>query len=220
MKVVLFGASGMIGQGVLRECVLDSDVERVLVVGRSSIGPQGPKVREVVHKDLANLAAIDGELAGYDACFFCLGISSAGMNEEEYRRITYDIAVEAGRVLAKHSPAITFVFVSGQGTDSTEKGASMWARVKGQAENALLARLPKAVMFRPGFIQPLHGIKSRTRMYRMAYTVLAPVVPALRKLFPKHVLTTEQIGRAMLQVARSGAPKRVLEAPDIAALAP
>ena len=216
MPVILFGASGMVGQGVLRECLLDPEVTSVLSIVRSSTGQQHPKLREIVHKDFFNFSSIESELSGLDACFFCLGISSAGMSEEEYRRVTYDIALAAAQTLAKLNPNMTMVFISGAGTDSSERGRVMWARVKGQTENALL-RLPfkAAYMFRPGVIVPLHGIKSRTLLYRIPYLILAPILPLLKRLFPKYVTTTEKLGRAMLTAAKRGAPKKVLESADI-----
>ncbi|MGD0227095.1 MAG: NAD-dependent epimerase/dehydratase family protein [Terriglobia bacterium] len=216
MNVLLFGASGMVGQGVLRECLLDPEVISVLSIARSSTGQQHPKLREIVHKDLVDFSSIESELSGLDACFFCLGVSSAGMSEENYRRVTYDITLAAAETLVKLNPEMTFVFVSGAGTDSSERGRIMWARVKGQTENALL-RLPfkAAYMFRPGVIVPLHGIKSRTALYRIPYAVLGPLLPLLRALMPKYVTTTEKLGRAMLIAAKRGAPKAVLETSDI-----
>ena len=216
MRVILFGASGMVGQGVLRECLLDPEVTSVLSIVRSSTGQQHPKLREIIHKDFLDFSSIESELSGLDTCFFCLGVSSAGMSEEEYRRVTYDIALAAAQTLAKFNPNMTMVFISGAGTDSSERGRVMWARVKGQAENALL-RLPfkAAYMFRPGVIVPLHGIKSRTLLYRIPYLVLGPVLPLLNRLFPKYVTTTEKLGRAMLTAAKRGAPKKVLESADI-----
>jgi uncharacterized protein YbjT (DUF2867 family) len=219
MKVLLFGATGMIGQGVLRECLLDPDVESVVTLGRTKTGQPHAKLREIEHKDLMDYTAIADQLTGFDACFFCLGVSSAGMDEASYTRITYDVTLAAAEALAKQSPGMTFVYVSGQSTDGTERGRTMWARVKGKTENALL-RLPfkAAYMFRPGFIQPLHGIRSKTGVYRVMYTLIGPLIPLLKAAFPKAVLTTEQIGLAMLVVAKRGAPKKVLEPGDIAAL--
>jgi uncharacterized protein YbjT (DUF2867 family) len=218
MNVVLFGATGMVGQGVLRECLLAADVERVLVIGRTPTGQVHPKLREVIHKDLYDLSSLEPELAGYAACFFCLGVSSAGMTEEAYRHITYDLTLGAAAVFAKASPGLTFVYVSGAGTDGTEKGRSMWARVKGKTENDLIA-MPglRGYAFRPGAIQPLHGAKSKTRWYRIAYVVVGPLLGVARRIFPRQITTTEQIGRAMLHVARSHPEKRVLESPDIVA---
>lgn len=215
MKVVLFGASGMVGQGVLRECLLDPGVEQVVSVGRSATGQQHPKLREIVHANLLDYSEIEKDLAGCDACFFCLGVSSAGMTEEQYSRITYDITVAAATVLARLNPQSTFIYVSGAGTDSTEQGRSMWARVKGRTENAILKLPLKACMFRPGMIQPLHGIKSKTGWYRAFYALTAPLLPLLKILVPDSLTTTEQVGRAMIAVARKGAPQRILETTDI-----
>jgi len=216
MNVLLFGASGMVGQGVLRECLLDSEVATVLSIVRSSTGQQHQKLQEIIHKDFLDFSPIEKDLAGFDACFFCLGVSSAGMPEENYRRVTFDITLAAAQTLVKVNPHMTFIYVSGAGTDSSERGRTMWARVKGQTENALL-RLPfkAAYMFRPAVIVPLHGIKSRTRIYRVFYTVLGPFLSLLRALLPKYVTTTEKLGRAMLIAAKRGAPKPVLENSDI-----
>ena len=216
MNILLFGATGMVGQGVLRECLLDPDVTVVLSIVRSSTGQQHLKLREIVHKNFFDFSSIESALAGFDACFFCLGVSSAGMSEQNYRRITYDIALAAAQTLVKLNRNMTFIYVSGAGTDSSERGRLMWARVKGQTENALL-RLPfkAAYMFRPGVIVPLHGIKSRTMLYRVPYAVLGPLLPLLKRLFPKYVTTTEKLGRAMLIAAKRGAPKPVLESADI-----
>jgi len=216
MIIFLFGATGMVGQGVLRECLRDTDVRSVLSIGRSTTGQRHPKLRELVHRDFLDFSAIENELSGFDACFFCLGVSSAGMQEADYRRITYDFTMAAARVLARLNPGMTFEYVSGMGTDSSEHGRTMWARVKGKTENDLL-RLPfkGAYMFRPGVIVPLDGIQSKTRLYRIFYAVLRPLLPLLRAAFPRYVTTTEQIGRAMIKVARQGAPKSVLENSDI-----
>jgi uncharacterized protein YbjT (DUF2867 family) len=219
MKVILFGATGMVGQGVLRECLLDPDVETVLAVGRVSTGQRHEKLRELVLSDPSNLATVEGDLGGWDACFFCLGVSSAGMKEADYRRITYDLTLSVARTLVRLNPAMTFVYVSGEGTDSTAKGRSMWARVKGETENALLTLPFKAAyMFRPGFIRPLHGIVSRTKLYRAIYAVLGPLYPVLKAVASSHMTTTEQVGLAMLVVAKRGAPTAVLENRDINAL--
>jgi len=218
MNVLLFGASGMVGQGVLRECLLDPNVERVQSVGRSTTGIQHQKLRETVQRDLWHYSEIERDLSGYDACFFCLGVSSAGMKAEEYEHITYGITLAAAETLCRLNPQMKFLYVSGAGTDSTEQGRSMWARVKGKTENALL-RLPfAAYMFRPGIIQPVHGVRSKTHAYRVFYAMTKPLLPLLRLMFPNHVLTTEEIGRAMLTVARSGYPKHILETRDIRAV--
>lgn len=220
MNVVIFGASGMVGQGVLLECLRDTGVERVLVIGRSPVEQRHTKLREVPVKNLFDVTSYASELDGLDACFFCLGISSAGMSEDAYRRLTYDLTMVIAKELAARNAALCFIFVSGASTDSTEQGRTMWARVKGATENALL-RLPfrSAFMFRPGVIQPLDGIRSKTRAYRLGYVVMAPVLPLLRRAFPNSVLTTREIGRAMLAVARKGWPRPVLEAKDIHAAA-
>ncbi len=215
MKVIVFGATGMVGQGVLRESLLANDVVSVAAVGRSSSGQHDPKLTEIVQKDLSNLSAIEDKLRGYDACFFALGVSSVGLAEADYERVTYGFTVAAGEAQARVNPSMTFVYVSGQGTDSSEKGRTMWARVKGRTENALL-RLPlEAYMFRPGFIQPLDGIKSRTALYNAMYTLLRPLVPVFRNAMPNQFLTTRQIGQAMLNVARHGYKTRILEVRDI-----
>lgn len=216
MNIIIFGATGMVGQGVLRECLLDAGVQRVLVIGRTATGQRHGKLRELIHKDFMDFSAIEGQLAGYDACFFCLGVSSVGMAEPEYRRITHDFTLAAAQALVKRNPTMTFIYVSGAGTDSTERGRSMWARVKGQTENALL-RLPfrAAYMFRPGYIHPLHGITSKTRLFRALIRAVSLLYPLLKALIPRQVTTTEQIGRAMIKVARQGYPKPVLESSDI-----
>jgi uncharacterized protein YbjT (DUF2867 family) len=221
VKVILFGATGMVGQGTLLECLRDADVESVLCVGRRGTGRSHEKLRDVVLPDVADLSSIEGELGGLDACFFCLGVSSAGMREEDYRRITYDTTLAVARTLAARSPALTFVYVSGASTDSSERGRIMWARVKGETENALL-RLPfkAAYMFRPGYIQPLDGIQASTRGIRILYAVFGPLYPVWKRLFPRYVTTTRRLGRAMIEAARRGAPRAVLEVPDINALAP
>jgi uncharacterized protein YbjT (DUF2867 family) len=220
MNVIIFGATGMIGQGVLRECLIDPGVERVLTVGRSTTGVRHAKLIELVHPDMWRYESIEQTLSGFDACFYCLGVSSAGMAEADYDRVTFGIAVAAAETLARLNPAMTFVFVSGAGTDSSERGRIMWARVKGKTENAILRLFKSAYVFRPGVVQPLHGVRSRTAAYRALYAVTAPLLPLLRRMMPGYILTTEQFGRAMLVVARRGAPVRVLESKDIAALVP
>jgi len=210
----------MVGQGVLRECLLDQDVEGVLAVGRSPVGKQHGKLREIVLRNVGDLGSVEDRLRGYDACFFCLGVSSAGMKEADYRRVTHDLTLAVARTLARLNPDMTFIYVSGAGTDSTERGRIMWARVKGETENALL-RLPfkAAYMFRPGVIQPLHGIASKTRLYRAFYTAAGPLITLARLLFPRWVTTTERVGRAMIRVGMRGAPKAFLENNDINGLA-
>jgi uncharacterized protein YbjT (DUF2867 family) len=215
MKIILFGVTGMVGQGVLRECLLDPEITTVLVIGRTSLNQQNEKLREIVIKDLYNLQPVEDQLRNYDACLFCLGVSSTGMKEADYHHVTYDLTISVAQTLSKLNPEMTFIYVSGMGTDSTEIGRTMWARVKGKTENALL-RLPfkAAYMFRPAFIQPMHGIKSKTKLYRLLYVLISPVTPILTR-FPKYATTTEKIGRAMIQVAKHGAPKPFLESQDI-----
>jgi len=216
MKTVIFGASGMVGQGVLRECLLDPEVDQVVSVVRKSTGQSDSKLREVVHSDFMDFSGIENELSGYDACFFCLGVSSGGMTEAEYTRVTYGITMAAAQTLARLNPEMTFEYITGTGTDSSEMGRSMWARVKGKTENALLALPFKAAyMFRPGFIQPLHGIQSKTRAYQVFYAVTKPLLPAFKAIFPQYVTTTERLGKAMIAVAKHGYPKKVLEMKDI-----
>jgi uncharacterized protein YbjT (DUF2867 family) len=219
MKVILFGATGMVGQGVLRECLLDSDVQQILSIVRTSSGQHHAKLRELIHTNFFDYSTIEPELTGFDACLFSLGVSSAGMDEAKYTHLTHDLTLAAATTLAKLNPQMTFLYVSGAGTDSTEHGRTMWARVKGKTENNLL-KLPfhAAYMFRPGAIQPLHGIRSKTKLYQTLYTVLKPVMPLLKSAFPKYITTTEQLGRAMLKVAKNGYPAPILETKDIDSL--
>ena len=220
MNILIFGATGMVGQGVLRECLLDPEVQSVTTLGRSATSNRHPKLHQIVHSDLMEYASLEADLSGFDACFFCLGVSSAGMKEDAYTRITYGYTMAAAEVLARLNPRMTFNYVTGAGTDSSEQGRSMWARVKGRTENALL-RLPfrAAYMFRPGAIEPLHGIRSKTPSYQFFYSLLGPLLSLLRRAFPNLVTTTEAVGRAMLVVAKRGAPKPILESRDIVALA-
>jgi uncharacterized protein YbjT (DUF2867 family) len=219
VNVVLFGATGMVGQGVLLECLDDPDVKRVVSVVRRPTGVTHAKLTEVVHGDFFDYAAIEPSLRDADACFFCLGVSSVGMKEDDYRHVTYDLTIAAASTLRRLNPDLAFIYVSGAGTDSTERGRVMWARVKGRTENALL-RLPfkAAYMLRPGVIIPMHGVKSKTRIYRVFYTVLGPVLPLLKSLFPRSVIDTEHLGRVMIRLARSGYSKNVLEMADLASL--
>jgi uncharacterized protein YbjT (DUF2867 family) len=219
MKVILFGATGMVGQGVLRECLVDPGVERVLAVGRSATGVQDAKLHEIVHGDFTDFSAIESELSGYDACFFCLGVSSVGMDAERYRHLTYDVTMAAARTLARLNPRMVFTYVTGRGTDTTEQGSVRWARVKGKTENDLL-KLPfkAAYMFRPAGIQPLHGVRSKTSWVQAIYVVAAPLLSYLARTTPKYMTTSEQLGRAMIKVARDGYPKQVLESEDINAI--
>ncbi|WP_422097629.1 epimerase [Variovorax sp.] len=220
MKVLVFGATGMVGFGVLRECLLAPDVEEVVAVGRRPSGQQHPKLRDLVLPDMYDYTAAEPRLTGFDACFFCLGVSSVGMKEDAYRRVTYDLTLAAATVLARLNPEMTFAYVTGAGTDSSERGRSMWARVKGATENVLL-KLPfrAAYMFRPGAIQPLHGANTKTPLYKAGIVLLTPVFGLARRLWPHLVTTTENMGLAMLAVARHGASKRVLDPLDINDLA-
>ena len=219
MRVIIFGASGMVGQGALRECLRDPQVSEVLSIGRSALAQSHAKLNQLTLPDLSDLSAVEAQLAGYDACFFCLGVSSAGMNEARYRTLTYDLTLAAGRPLARLNPAMTFLYVSGVGTDSSERGRSMWARVKGATENALLTLPFHAVMIRPGAIVPLHGIRSRTRVYDLLYRLLKPLWFGALRLFPNQVTTTERVGLAMLAVARHETTLRIVEPGEINRLA-
>ncbi|MCY9662895.1 NAD-dependent epimerase/dehydratase family protein [Paenibacillus chondroitinus] len=216
MNVLLFGATGMVGQSVLRECLLDPRIKKVVTIGRNATGQQHPKLSELVHANLLDLSALEGELSGFDACFFCLGVSSAGMSEEKYTAITYDLTMSVAKTLVRLNPAMTFTYVTGAGTDSSERGRSMWARVKGKTENDLL-KLPfkAAYMFRPGGILPLHGVRSKTKLYQAVYTVMKPFYPLLEKWFPNSVTTSEKVGRAMIEAAINGYPKPIIESSDL-----
>lgn len=219
MRILLFGATGMVGQGVLRECLGAPDVSEVVVIGRTPTGLAHARLSEIVHADLFDLSAIATELGGFDACFFCIGVTSSGMPEPAYVRLTYELTLGVAQVVASRNPDLTFVYVSGAGADSSEEGGTMWARVRGRTENALL-RLPfKAYAFRPGLIRPMHGVRSKTAAYRWFYRLATPLLPLLRRWMPGTVLTTEVVGQAMLAVARRGAPHHVLESADIDVLA-
>lgn len=211
----------MVGKGVLLECLDDARVDEVLLISRNPIDLTHPKIREVLHQNFFDFGRIQSQFAGLDACFFCLGVSSVGLSETEYFRLTYDLTLAAGTALAATTAGrLTFCYVSGVGTDSTERGRTGWARIKGKTENALL-RLPfkAAYMFRPGYIQPLRGIESKTRWYQALYDVLGPLYPIIRRLFPRYVTTTVNMGRAMIQVAAVGSTKRILTSAEINHLA-
>jgi uncharacterized protein YbjT (DUF2867 family) len=216
MKLLLLGATGMIGQGVLRECLLDDRVTEVVVLTRTPTGRAHPKLTERLHADYFHFEGLEDSLRGVDACLFCLGVSSAGLTEAAYAHTTHDLTLATARFLVALNPHMSFCYISGAGADSTEQGRVMWARVKGRIENALL-RLPfKAVyLFRPGAIQPLHGIQSRTPIYRVMYTLMGPLLPLVRRLWPDAITTTERLGQAMIRAGLQGAPKPVLEMPDI-----
>jgi len=220
VKVLIFGATGMVGQGVLRECLRAGDVELVQTVGRTPTGQRHARLRELVHAEIANLAGREEELSGFDACFFCVGATSSGVGEAAYTRVTYDLTLAAANLLAPLNPGMVFVYVSGAGADSSETSKTMWERVRGKTENALL-RLPfrGVYIFRPGMIQPLDGIRSKTVAYRIFYSLIKPLLPLLKAALPRQVLSTREVGQAMLAVVRSGAPRRVLESADIGAVA-
>jgi len=220
MKVIVTGATGMVGRGVLLECLEHPEVERVLCLGRSPLGMEHPKLAELVHPDLFHLDPVEQKLSSYDACFFCLGTSSVGMKEADYTRVTHDLTLEVARTLLRLNPGLVFVYVSGAGTDSTARGSAMWARVKGRTENDLLALgFRAAFMFRPGYIHPMKGVKSRTALYRALIPLLAPLYPVLRAFFPNQVTTTDKVGLAMIRAAQRGYPKPILGPQDINALA-
>jgi len=214
LKVIIFGATGMIGQSTIRECLLDENIKQIVTIGRNRTGKQHNKLHEIELNDLTNLSSIEYIIKDFDACFFCLGVSSSGMTEAEYTRITYDLTLSVAESLVNINPQLTFIYVSGSGTDSSEKGRSMWARVKGKTENGLL-RLPfKAVyMFRPGAIIPLHGVKSKTKWYQLFYAILRPFNPLLLKA--SIVITSEQLGKAMIKVASNGYSDSILESSQL-----
>lgn len=216
IRAVITGATGMVGEGVLHECLLHPDVESVLSISRRPCGKRHDKLNELLHRDFSDFSGLEKELTGYNAGFFCMGVSSLGKSEETYRRLTYDLTMALARALAKLNPGMTVCYVSGMGTDSSEQGRVMWARVKGKTENDLL-RLPfrRAYMFRPGFIRPTKGLKNTHAFYR----VLGPLFPLAKLLFPGSLLTLKEIGLAMINSVDKGPDRRVLEVRDIAMLA-
>ncbi len=224
MKVVVLGASGMIGQGVVRECLADNGIDAVVSIGRSPSGVSHPKFTEKTHPNLVDElldpASIEKEIAGADALFFCLGVSSARMSEADYRRVTYDLTLAVAAAMSTANPGSTFVYISGEGADSTENGRVMWARVRGATENALL-KLPGLTTYilRPGFVQPRHGATSRVTAYRWIYRIAGPLFPFIKRVLPKYTTDTESIGRAMIALARTGSTTRILRSKDLNALA-
>ena len=219
MRVIIFGATGMVGQAVLRECLLDARVEAVLLVGRSRVETTSPKVTQIVHEDFLDFSSIAPELTGYQACFFCLGVSATGMTEPAYRRVTFFITMAAARELAAANPTMRFLYISGAGTDSTERGRVMWARVKGETENAVLSLPFDGYALRPGYIQPMHGVKSKNRLYRNLYRVTGGLYPLLSRVAPKHVIGSDQLAAAMLDIAADGSPLRIISSSELLRLA-
>jgi uncharacterized protein YbjT (DUF2867 family) len=215
MNILITGATGMVGRGVLEVALEDERISKVIVLNRHTVGLQHPKLKEILTKNFYDITPLSDELKNIDACFFCLGVSAAGMTEEEYNHLTYDLTISFARHLKELNPAMTFIYVSGAGTDSTEKGRMMWARVKGKTENALLAlNFRQAFMFRPGIIIPMRGIKSRTKLYNMAYVVLRPFFPLLKR--SKTMATdTDRLGKAMVNAAANGYSKKIIEMADI-----
>jgi uncharacterized protein YbjT (DUF2867 family) len=213
MKVIVFGATGMVGQGVLRESLLAKDVDAVLTVGRTRTGIRHPKLREVTLTDFTDLSPIEEDLKGYDACFYCLGVSSVGMSEADYTRVSYDFPIAAARALKESNPLVTFVFVSGAGTDPA--GRQMWQRVKGRTEAEIIEMLPNGYAFRPGIIAPTHGATSKTRLYRTAYALAQPLLALLDRIAPKYVTSTDRLGRAMLRAARGGFHQHIVANTDL-----
>ncbi|RXZ77792.1 epimerase [Paenibacillaceae bacterium] len=212
LSVILTGATGMVGEGVLHECLLHHNVERVLVINRKPCGVAHPKLTEIVHSDFFDLSAYAAQLTGYNACFFCLGVSSLGMSEAEYSKVTHDLTLSVAALLSDLNPEMVFCYVTAGGTDSTEQGKSMWARVKGRTENDLL-KLPfkAAHMFRPGYIHPIKGLNNAHRYYA-AFMWLYPV---LRRIIPKHAVSLSELGRAMINIASSNSPSSILNCEDM-----
>lgn len=215
MKVIVFGATGMVGQAVVQECLLEDRVTSVLIVGRSSAGVSDPKVEELIHGDFLDFSSVATELTGYDACFFCLGVSAAGMSEPAYRRVTYFMTMAAARELAERNAKMRFLYISGAGTDSTEHGRTMWARIKGETENAVLSLPFEGYALRPGYIQPMHGVQSRNKLYRNIYRVTGRLYPALARVAPKYFIASDELALAMINIAANGSEKRILESSDL-----
>ena len=215
IKAIITGATGMVGEGVLLECLNNPDVIQVLVINRKLGGVSHPKLKEIVHADFFNLTPIESQLAGYDACFFCLGVSSVGMSDEEYKHLTYDLTMHVANTLAKQRPDMTFCYVSGAGTDTSEQGRLAWARVKGNTENTLLRLFKKAYMFRPGFMKPTPGQKNIKRYYKF----INWLYPIGRAIYPAGFCTMQEVAQAMIKVATVGSGKHILEVKDIVQLA-
>ncbi|NOQ26701.1 MAG: epimerase [Bacteroidales bacterium] len=216
IKAIITGSTGMVGEGVLHQCLNHSDVESVLVINRRTLGMQHPKLKEIIHSDFSDFSSIENELSGYNAAFFCMGVSSVGMKEDKFKFLTYDLTMALAKPLAKLNPEITMTYISGVGTDSTEKGKIMWARVKGKTENDIINLPIKAgFAFRPGVITPIKGLKNTYTSYK----VLKPLLPVFRALFPKYVCSLREVGLAMINVVLKDYDKKVLEVKDIVNLA-
>lgn len=218
VKVIVFGATGMIGQAVLNAALAEPAVEAILVVTRTPLERRDPRIKEVWHSDFHDFTGIRDDLVGYDACLFCLGVTSVGKKEPDYRAVTYDITMAAANLLAEVNPGMAFLYVSGVGTDSTEKGRRMWARVKGETENALLSSSLDAYAIRPAFVRPTRGVRSKTPLYAALYAVTGWLYPLMRRLAPDEVLTAEELGRAMLKIAAERSEQKVFEPKDMRAL--
>lgn len=212
LKAIITGATGMVGEGVLHECLQHNDVEEVLVAGRRSCGVIHPKLKELILPDFFNLSAIENQLVGYNACFFCLGVSSVGMKEPEYYKFTYELTMKFASTLVNHNPGMVFCYISGAGTDSSEKGRMMWVRVKGKTENGLV-KLPfkKVYNFRPGIITPTKGLKNTLGFYKY----LGWLIPVIKLISPRMVSSLKELGLAMINAASKGYEKQVLEVKDI-----
>jgi uncharacterized protein YbjT (DUF2867 family) len=216
MRVLLFGATGMIGGGALIECLADSRVTAVLSISRSPSGQSHSRLTELLHQDFFNLQPVADRLSGYDACFYCLGVTAVGLDEAAYSRVTYDLTLVAARAYLAANPSGTFCYISGAGADSTERGRTMWARVKGRTENALLALgFSRVYLLRPGFIQPVKGVRSKTAWYQAFYTAMTPLSPLIRLLLPGLATTTAALGRALIQLGLTGFPRAIVTSRDI-----
>ncbi len=220
LKVIIFGSTGMVGKGVLYECIDSENVESILLINRSSLGIENTKVKEILHDDFTDFTSLETELKGYDACYFSLGVSAAGMKEEKYKKITYDFTLAAAKTLRKLNDNMTFIYVSGVGTDSTEKGRSMWARVKGKTENDIVKLgFKQAYLYRPGYIQPMKGIKSKTKLYNALYVFSKPLYPLLKLLIPNQITTTEKLGKSMINITLKPYSNKIISNRDINTIA-
>jgi uncharacterized protein YbjT (DUF2867 family) len=218
VKVIVFGATGMVGQAVLAQCLGDSGIDEVVVVGRTPVGRRDAKLREIIHRNFTDFASLAADFAGSDACFFCLGVSSVRMKEADYRRVTKDFTLAAAQVLADVAPHLVFVYISGMGTDSSEHGRVMWARVKGETENALLAMPFRAYAVRPGFIQAIAGVRSKTPLYAALYRVTGWLYPVVRRLAPNYAIRSDELAAAMIELARRQPEQRIFESKDLRTL--